>query len=655
MNTTDLPTNGGPQGSTAATANGEATGANRPRRRRHPARTNRPGDANAAPETLSDEKTEAVTNAAPAEAVENVASPPTETNRPARRRNNNSRTRGKAAPETTAETPAVAPSEPAPTRDTPNLVPTLEVAAPSAPTASVVVTPAPSAANMRVPSAPEPAATPPTPIAEATPASADEAPKHRYRFDRRTVAPTFPNAPASPTPTPGALRRPGAISGQLARTATPARPAPVPEPPPMALAPAPVVAPPLTPAPTPALPPKTPATPPPDDVDALPPLQAPTMAELFGEEGYDDVPPRRPEPRQRDARRPEPRRVMPRPVEQEIIVLETLDDDDDDDVTAESSTSSDIATTTNDRNGRGRRRRGRGRNGNGTHEAEERPTTAVTAVAPTLAPRTQSAPYSAPLPTAPAAPPEPPASPYGSPEPASARGFGATPRGVASEYRSPTPFTHSRMNRTNADAPMSANHLANIMLDAMQQQTDRLLAEQRRHSSSSMFTIAMPSTERVGVFVDVANLLYSSRSMRLPIDFGKLLTFLRSDRRLVRAHAYCPTSPEPYADQQFLQAVKGLGYRITTKDYKTFSSGAKKADLDLDLCMDIVRIVDAEAVDTVVLVSGDSDFLPLLEYCSDHGVRVEVAAFDESTAAILRQSCDLFVNLSVVEEIRADR
>jgi len=163
----------------------------------------------------------------------------------------------------------------------------------------------------------------------------------------------------------------------------------------------------------------------------------------------------------------------------------------------------------------------------------------------------------------------------------------------------------------------------------------------------------LPSTERVGVFVDVANLLYSSRSMRIPIDFGKLLTFLRSDRRLVRAHAYCPTSPDPYADQQFLTAVKGLGYRITTKDYKTFSSGAKKADLDLDLCMDIVRIVDADAVDTVVLVSGDSDFLPLLDYCSDHGVRVEVAAFDESTAAILRQSCDLFMNLSLVEDIRA--
>ncbi len=259
-------------------------------------------------------------------------------------------------------------------------------------------------------------------------------------------------------------------------------------------------------------------------------------------------------------------------------------------------------------------------------------------------------PPSAPPPAMPAPIAEPP-SVYGSPEPSYARGFGPTPRGVASEFRVAPP-TRVRQERETG-APISPNHLATVITSAIQQQTDRFIAESRRQNNAPMFTIAMPSTERVGIFVDVANLLYSSRSMRIPIDFGKLLTFLRNERRLIRAHAYCPTSPEPYADQAFLQAVKGLGYRITTKDYKTFSSGAKKADLDLDLCMDIVRIVDAGAVDTVVLVSGDSDFLPLLDYCSDHGVRVEVAAFDESTAAILRQSCDLFLNLSLVEDIRA--
>lgn len=249
-------------------------------------------------------------------------------------------------------------------------------------------------------------------------------------------------------------------------------------------------------------------------------------------------------------------------------------------------------------------------------------------------------------------------SPFGAPDPSPARGFGPQPRGTAG----PAPERPERVGRGGrgeraTDAPpMSSNQLGATVTHAIQQQTDRLLTELRHTQAPPSMTVMfppLPSTERVGVFVDVANLLYSSRSLRIGLDFGRLLEFLRGNRRLIRAHAYAPTNPEPRAEQQFLTVVKGVGYRITTKNYKTFSSGAKKADLDLDLCMDIVRLVEARALDTVVLVSGDSDFLPLLEYCSDHGVRVEVAAFDDAAAAILRQSCDLFINLSMVEDIRA--
>ena len=247
-----------------------------------------------------------------------------------------------------------------------------------------------------------------------------------------------------------------------------------------------------------------------------------------------------------------------------------------------------------------------------------------------------------------------PESPFGAPEPSFARGFGPQSSGVAAPLHEAPPRVR-RGERAGEAPPMSANQLGSVLTNAIAQQTDRLLNELRRQAYPPSMTVALPafpSTERVGVFVDVANLLYSARSQRMSIDFGRLLDFLRANRRLIRAHAYAPTNPDPHAEQTFLSAVKGVGYRITTKNYKTFASGARKADMDLDLCMDIVRMVDAGALDTVVLVSGDSDFLPLLEYCSDHGVRVEVAAFDDAAAMILRQSCDLFINLSQVDEIR---
>ncbi|HLY32542.1 MAG TPA: NYN domain-containing protein, partial [Ktedonobacterales bacterium] len=248
-------------------------------------------------------------------------------------------------------------------------------------------------------------------------------------------------------------------------------------------------------------------------------------------------------------------------------------------------------------------------------------------------------------------------SPYGSPEPAYARGFAPQPRPSVAATRSDlyTPATRNgRSNGETAQVVSQLNSAVREVRETFQQQTDRLLTEMRRQQMSPAMTVnfpPMPSNERVGVFVDVANLVYSARSLRIEMDFGRLLNFLHGNRRLIRAHAYAPTSPDGI-EQSFLPAVKGLGYRITTKNYKTFASGAKKADLDLDMCMDVVRLVEAGALDTVVLVSGDSDFLPLLEYCSDHGVRVEVAAFDDSAALILRQSCDLFINLSLLDEIR---
>ena len=161
--------------------------------------------------------------------------------------------------------------------------------------------------------------------------------------------------------------------------------------------------------------------------------------------------------------------------------------------------------------------------------------------------------------------------------------------------------------------------------------------------------------ERVGVFVDVPNLVYAARYLNRWIDFGRLLDRLAAGRRIVRAQAYSPTDPDPAAEQQFLTPVKSQGFRLTTKNYRTFASGAKKADMDLDLCMDVVRMVVAKAVDCVIVCSGDGDFMPMVQFCTDNGVRVEVASFMEATSDELRQGCDRFYNLSAMDSIRLAR
>lgn len=79
------------------------------------------------------------------------------------------------------------------------------------------------------------------------------------------------------------------------------------------------------------------------------------------------------------------------------------------------------------------------------------------------------------------------------------------------------------------------------------------------------------------------------------------------------------------------------------KDLQEFSSGVKKADWDVGLAIDAVRTADI--VDTIVIVSGDSDFLPLLDYLKGRGRRVEVVAFGRTAALKLKEAADDFIDI----------
>jgi uncharacterized LabA/DUF88 family protein len=82
-----------------------------------------------------------------------------------------------------------------------------------------------------------------------------------------------------------------------------------------------------------------------------------------------------------------------------------------------------------------------------------------------------------------------------------------------------------------------------------------------------------------------------------------------------------------------------------TKDLQIFPDGSRKGDWDVGIAIDAIKM--AAKVDVIVLVSGDGDYVHLVEYLQNtFGCRVEVIAFAESASAKLLEKADDFMNLS---------
>jgi uncharacterized LabA/DUF88 family protein len=153
-------------------------------------------------------------------------------------------------------------------------------------------------------------------------------------------------------------------------------------------------------------------------------------------------------------------------------------------------------------------------------------------------------------------------------------------------------------------------------------------------------------TARVGVFVDTANIELATDRLRVRFDWGKVLRMLLKDRQLVRAVAYSPIHDDPAVSietQRFVEPFLDRGFKIVTKAFRRFQDGSIKANLDIELALDVVAMLDR--LDVVILVSGDGDFQRLVEMAQSRGVRVEVAAVGASTAGNLRHAADEYVDL----------
>lgn len=150
--------------------------------------------------------------------------------------------------------------------------------------------------------------------------------------------------------------------------------------------------------------------------------------------------------------------------------------------------------------------------------------------------------------------------------------------------------------------------------------------------------------QRVVVLVDVQNMYYSARNLfKARLNFSKLLSLAVQDRLLVRAIAYV-IKTEDQKSAEFFEAVHSAGFEVKEKELQVFFDGHLKGDWDLGIAMDAIRL--GQKVDSVVLVSGDGDFKPLVNYLQQSlGCLVEVVAFKKTANKGLIEMADDFIDI----------
>jgi uncharacterized LabA/DUF88 family protein len=158
---------------------------------------------------------------------------------------------------------------------------------------------------------------------------------------------------------------------------------------------------------------------------------------------------------------------------------------------------------------------------------------------------------------------------------------------------------------------------------------------------------------KVAIFIDGNNLFHAARFHNIDIDYNKLLRLLLGDGRLFRAFFYTGVDAGAERQQGFLLWMRRNGFRVVQKELKTFYDGTRKANLDVEIAVDMLSL--AGRYDTAVLVSGDEDFVYAVNAVAYKGCRVEIVGFRSNTAPKLIDVADCFIDLGeIAERVRKD-
>jgi uncharacterized LabA/DUF88 family protein len=159
-------------------------------------------------------------------------------------------------------------------------------------------------------------------------------------------------------------------------------------------------------------------------------------------------------------------------------------------------------------------------------------------------------------------------------------------------------------------------------------------------------------SKNVAVFVDVANIFYAAKAAGADIDYVTLLKAAVAGRDFVRAYAYTGLDPENENQRNFHSFLARHGYKVVSKDIRKYGDGKVKANLDIELVVDMMKT--ARNLDVAIVVSGDGDFAPAIRAVQEMGVRVEVISFRGNTSSDLIEVADAFYDITQVARVDRD-
>jgi uncharacterized LabA/DUF88 family protein len=172
------------------------------------------------------------------------------------------------------------------------------------------------------------------------------------------------------------------------------------------------------------------------------------------------------------------------------------------------------------------------------------------------------------------------------------------------------------------------------------------------HSSSqdSIFTPeqVLENRGRIAIFIDGSNLFYAALQLGIEIDYTKLLCRLTGGSRLLRSFFYTGVDTTNEKQQGFLLWMRRNGYRVITKELIQLPDGSKKANLDVEIAVDMIALVGC--YDTAILVSGDGDLAYAVDAVSYRGIRVEVVSLRSMTSDSLINVADRYIDLDAIRE-----